>query len=146
MIRMMTEADEPMLAQLFLKGRRQAFHWVDPALFRLEDFAEQTRGEEVWVAEKGGSRCGFVSIWGAESFVHHLYVVADWHGQGMGRALLAAGLAGYPSPASLKVAMRNTTAMAFYHRLGWENTEETGHCDITGPWRRLVLTPDAAGE
>ncbi len=30
MIRMMTEADEPMLAQLFLKGRRQAFHWVDP--------------------------------------------------------------------------------------------------------------------
>ncbi|RWT35466.1 GNAT family N-acetyltransferase, partial [Aeromonas caviae] len=46
----------------------------------------------------------------------------------------------------LKVAMRNTTAMAFYHRLGWENTEETGHCDITGPWRRLVLTPDAAGE
>lgn len=78
--------------------------------------------------------------------MHHLYVVADWHGQGMGRALLAAGLAGYPSPASLKVAMRNTTAMAFYHRLGWENTEETGHCDITGPWRRLVLTPDAAGE
>jgi len=78
MIRMMTEADEPMLAQLFLKGRRQAFHWVDPALFRLEDFAEQTRGEEIWVAEKGGSPCGFVSIWGAESFVHHLYVVADW--------------------------------------------------------------------
>ena len=75
MIRMMTEADEPMLAQLFLKGRRQAFHWVDPALFRLEDFAEQTRGEEIWVAEKGGSPCGFVSIWGAEIFVHHLYVV-----------------------------------------------------------------------
>jgi hypothetical protein len=24
---------------------------------------------------------------------------------------------------------------------GWENTDETGHCDITGPWRRLVLTP-----
>jgi GNAT superfamily N-acetyltransferase len=80
---------------------------------------------------------------GAESFVHHLYVVADWHGHGA--ALLAAG-SRIPLPASLKVAMRNTTAMAFYHRLGWKNTEETGHCDITGPWRRLVLTPDDAGE
>ena len=57
MIRMMRDADEPMLAQLFLKGRRQAFHWVEPSLFRLEDFAEQTRGEQIWVAEKGGTPC-----------------------------------------------------------------------------------------
>ncbi len=55
MIRAMRTADAPVLAQLFLKGRRQAFEWVEPSLFRLEDFAEQTRGERIWVAEKGGS-------------------------------------------------------------------------------------------
>ncbi|MNE92135.1 hypothetical protein D3C80_1898310 [compost metagenome] len=56
--------------------------------------------------------------------------------------MLAEGLAGYVKPASLKVATRNTTALAFYHRLGWENTDETGHCDITGPWRTLMLVAD----
>ncbi|WP_349918791.1 GNAT family N-acetyltransferase [Aeromonas veronii] len=142
MIRAMRAADTPVLAQLFLKGRRQTFEWVEPSLFRLEDFTEQTRGERIWVAEKGGSPCGFVSIWEQDSFVHHLYVSADWHGQGVGRALLAEGLAGSRQPASLKVATRNTTALAFYHRLGWENTDETGHCDITGPWRRLVLAAE----
>ncbi|WP_310597778.1 GNAT family N-acetyltransferase [Aeromonas aquatica] len=139
MIRRMREADAPVLAQLFLKGRRQAFHWVEPSLFLLSDFAEQTRGEQIWVAEQGGAPCGFVSIWGEDSFVHHLYVSADWHGQGVGRALLAEGMAGFAKPASLKVATRNTTALAFYHRLGWQNTDETGHCDITGPWRTLML-------
>ena len=63
MIRVMQETDIPQLAQLFLKGRRQTFHWVDPAHFRLEDFDEQTRGEQIWVAEQGGAPCGFVSIW-----------------------------------------------------------------------------------
>lgn len=139
MIRVMRDTDAPTLAQLFLKGRRQAFHWVEPSLFRLTDFAEQTRGEQIWVAEQGGTPCGFVSIWGEESFVHHLYVSADWHGQGLGRALLTQGLAGYARPAFLKVANCNITALAFYHRLGWQNTDETGHCEITGPWRRLIL-------
>ncbi|MGU5847812.1 N-acetyltransferase family protein [Aeromonas hydrophila] len=139
MIRVMQETDIPQLAQLFLKGRRQTFHWVDPAHFRLEDFDEQTRGEQIWVAEQGGAPCGFVSIWGDESFVHHLYVSTDWHGQGMGRALLSHGLASFQKPASLKVATHNTAALAFYHRLGWQNTAETGHCEITGPWRRLIL-------
>ncbi len=136
MIRVMRETDIPQLAQLYLKGRRQTFHWVDPSHFRLEDFDEHTRGEQLWVAEQGGTPCGFVSIWGDESFVHHLYVSADWHGQGLGRALLTQGLAACRKPASLKVATHNTSALAFYHRLGWQNTEETGHCEITGPWRR----------
>lgn len=139
MIRMMQDTDAPRLAQLFLRGRRQAFHWVEPSLFRLDDFAEQTQGEQIWVAEQGGNPCGFISVWGVDNFVHHLYVAADWHGQGIGRALLAQGLAGYGKPASLKVALHNTAALAFYHRLGWQNTDETGHCEITGPWRRLVL-------
>ena len=58
MIRVMQETDIPQLAQLFLKGRRQTFHWVDPAHFRLEDFDEQTRGEQIWIAEQGERLAG----------------------------------------------------------------------------------------
>ncbi|MFM4804875.1 GNAT family N-acetyltransferase [Aeromonas bivalvium] len=139
MIRAMTQADVTPLSHLFQKGRRQTFHWVEPSQFALADFAEQTRGERVWVAEQGGSPCGFIAVWAPERFVHHLYVSADWHGQGVGRALLERALAELPRPVSLKVAVHNTTAIAFYRRLGWEPTEEMGLCEVTGPWRRLCL-------
>ncbi|QXB31649.1 GNAT family N-acetyltransferase [Aeromonas sp. FDAARGOS 1405] len=137
MIRRMEERDITPLAKLFLQGRRQTFHWVDPSLFHLDDFIEQTQGEEIWVAERGGTVCGFIAVWQPEHFVHHLYVASDWHGQGIGRALLEHGLADSPCKASLKVATRNTAAVAFYHRLGWQHGNETGYCEITGPWCKL---------
>lgn len=137
MIRLMEEHDIPQLARLFLKSRRHTFHWVDPARFQLEDFEEQTKGEQVWVAEQGGNICGFIAIWQPDHFVHHLYVSSDWHGQGIGRALLERGLAD-STHGSLKVATRNTAAVAFYHRLGWQNSDETGHCEVTGPWCKLL--------
>ncbi|MFM5126520.1 N-acetyltransferase family protein [Aeromonas veronii] len=137
MIRLMEEHDIPQLARLFLKSRHHTFHWVDPARFQLEDFEEQTKGEQVWVAEQGGNICGFIAIWQPDHFVHHLYVSSDWHGQGIGRALLERGLAD-STHGSLKVATRNTAAVAFYHRLGWQNSDETGHCEVTGPWCKLL--------
>ncbi len=138
MIRLMVEQDIPQLAQLFLKIRRQTFHWVEPAQFQLDDFAKQTKGERVWVAEHGANICGFIAIWQPDNFVHHLYVSSDWHGQGIGRALLDHGLADTAKPGSLKVATLNTAALAFYHRLGWINSDEIGHCDVTGPWCKLI--------
>lgn len=139
MIRMMCDADAPALAQLFLEARRRTFYWVDPSRFQLDDFVHQTEGEQIWVAEQNRRLCGFIAIWAEENFVHHLYVDEACHGQGLGRALLAQGLADATQPASLKVATRNVQALAFYHRLGWQETDEMGVCNITGPWRRLVL-------
>ncbi len=139
MIRTLGDGDAPALAQLFLEARRLTFYWVEPSRFQRDDFALQTQNEQIWVAEQAGHLCGFIAIWAEENFVHHLYVDEACHGQGLGRALLTQGLAGATQPATLKVATRNVQALAFYHRLGWKETDEMGVCNITGPWRKLVL-------
>lgn len=139
MIRTLGDGDAPALAQLFLEARRRTFYWVEPSRFQRDDFALQTQNEQIWVAEQAGHLCGFIAIWAEENFVHHLYVDEACHGQGLGRALLTQGLAGATQPATLKVATRNVQALAFYHRLGWKETDEMGVCNITGPWRKLVL-------
>jgi len=136
MIRTLGDGDAPALAQLFLEARRRTFYWVEPSRFQRDDFALQTQNEQIWVAEQAGHLCGFIAIWAEENFVHHLYVDEACHGQGLGRAQ---GLAGATQPATLKVATRNVQALAFYHRLGWKETDEMGVCNITGPWRKLVL-------
>lgn len=138
MIRTLGDGDAPALAQLFLEARRRTFYWVEPSRFQRDDFALQTQNEQIWVAEQAGHLCGFIAIWAEENFVHHLYVDEACHGQGLGRALLTQGLAGATQPATLKVATRNVQALAFYHRLGWKETDEMGVCNITGPWRKLV--------
>lgn len=139
MIRTLGDGDAPALAQLFLEARRRTFYWVEPSRFQRDDFALQTQNEQIWVAEQAGHLCGFIAIWAEENFVHHLYVDEACHGQELGRALLTQGLAGATQPATLKVATRNVQALAFYHRLGWKETDEMGVCNITGPWRKLVL-------
>lgn len=139
MIRTLGDGDAPALAQLFLEARRRTFYWVEPSRFQRDDFALQTQNEQIWVAEQAGHLCGFIAIWAEENFVHHLYVDEACHGQGLGRALLTQGQAGATQPATLKVATRNVQALAFYHRLGWKETDEMGVCNITGPWRKLVL-------
>lgn len=139
MIRTLGDGDAPALAQLFLEARRRTFYWVEPSRFQRDDFALQTQNEQIWVAEQAGHLCGFIAIWAEENFVHHLYVDEACHGQGLGRALLTQGLAGATQPATLKVATRNIQALAFYHRLGWKETDEMGVFNITGPWRKLVL-------
>ncbi len=139
MIRTQGDGDAPALAQLFLEARRRTFYWVEPSRFQRDDFALQTQNEQIWVAEQAGHLCGFIAIWAEENFVHHLYVDEACHGQGLGRALLTQGLAGATQPATLKVATRNVQALAFYHRLGWKETDKMGVCNITGPWRKLVL-------
>ena len=83
MIRRMEERDITPLAKLFLQGRRQTFHWVDPSLFHLDDFIEQTQGEEIWVAERGGTVCG-LSPYGNPST---LCIICTLRATGMVRGL-----------------------------------------------------------
>ncbi|WP_367874070.1 GNAT family N-acetyltransferase [Luteolibacter sp. Populi] len=129
-IRAAIDADLPVLARIYLQGRRDIFTWQDHASFRLEDFAEQTAGEAIRVAEDGDAEVtGFLSVWEAENFVHHLFVADGHRGTGTGRALLEDLRSRMPGPFRLKCIVANTAALDFYRRLGWT---VAGHGEAEG--------------
>ncbi|MDW5418684.1 GNAT family N-acetyltransferase [Iodobacter sp. CM08] len=62
---------------------------------------------------------GFVSVWMAEPFIHHLYINPSHQRFGVGRALLTAVQQWLPLPWQLKCLIKNTAALNFYLSQGW---------------------------
>ena len=80
-VRPAVPADHPALAEIFLQVRRESFTWNDPGSFRLEDFAVETEGEAIYLAQDAaGNIAGFISVWEPENFVHHLFVAEACRG------------------------------------------------------------------
>lgn len=121
LIRPFQEADRALLRPLYLAARQTAFTWQNTQHFRLEDFDRSTLGEEIWVAEQDGKLLGFVSIYRAEDFIHHLYVDPLLPPHGVGSALLHAAEQTFTSTGSLKCLVKNDKALAFYHKHGWQS-------------------------
>ncbi|VXC96520.1 GNAT family N-acetyltransferase [Enterobacterales bacterium 8AC] len=120
-IRPYQETDRLFLRVLYLAARRSAFTWRDTRHYQLEDFDRATRGEEIWVAEEAGKLLGFVAIYRADNFIHHLYVDPYLPPQGVGSALLHTAERTFTSAGSLKCLVKNQKARAFYHKHGWQN-------------------------
>lgn len=119
-LRAATPADHPALAELFLRARRIAFTWISPASIQLDDFAEQTEGEHIHLAEdEAGGILGFISLWESESFIHHLFVSPDQQRKGIGAALLDDLFDRLPGPFRLKCLLPNQAALAFYRGHGF---------------------------
>jgi GNAT superfamily N-acetyltransferase len=57
---------------------------------------------------------GFISLWTADNFVHHLFVRADLQRKGIGDRLLVEGLKTISRPARLNCVARNAMACTFY--------------------------------
>ena len=119
-IRRAVESDSPALAGIFTDARARAFHWMDPAAFDPSDFAIQTEGEVVYLAEEDRGRAlGFISVWRLERFIHHLYVDPDHQRQGIGAQLLRSLDSWLPRPYRLKCLVANAPARRFYQKHGW---------------------------
>ncbi len=132
-------ADVPALLCVFNAARAEAgcFAGGDAT---LEGFATQVEGEEIHVAVVDGNVAGFVSVWRPDQFVHHLYVLPQFHGHGIGQALLLRCEEVYGLPLSLKCATGNARAQRFYRNRGWILMGESGVAE-DGPWERLWLPP-----
>ncbi|WP_053332419.1 GNAT family N-acetyltransferase [Verrucomicrobium spinosum] len=112
--------DEAALAQLLVTCREDAFHWRDAGSFALADFAIETAGERMWVAEgSDGSVWGFISIWEPDDFIHHLYVHPNCQRNGVGEELMRKVLAFKETTWRLKCPVANAPGLAFYEKHGW---------------------------
>ena len=95
-------------------------------------------GEEVQlVVNKTDGLLGFVSVWKQERFIHHLYIRPEYQSVGLGQRLIAACVARYGLPLSLKSLIANKKACNFYERHDWIGlVDGTG---LDGPYRHYWL-------
>jgi putative acetyltransferase len=98
------------------------------------------RDHELWVAEEEGRVVGFAAI--GESTLGHIYVHPDFHGCGLGTALLEKTKELRPSGFTLWTFPANERACRFYERHGLRAVEygdgsgnEEGVPDVQYEWR-----------
>jgi GNAT superfamily N-acetyltransferase len=125
-IRPASRGDVAACAALYERVRRHSFLWESPTSCTADDFARIFAGEAWTLAWAGVLLAGLASVFAAEGFVHGLYVDPAFQGQGIGRPLLAAGLAGTRGAARLKCNVGNGIARRFYQRLGWREVARNG--------------------
>lgn len=98
---------------------------------------------EIWGAVEE-HLVGFVAF--GNGWIEQLYVLPDWHGQGLGRTLLDVAKAKWPR-LTLWTFQQNGPARLFYERNGFVPVEETGGLgneakapDVRYEWHRDGLT------
>lgn len=123
------EEDINALQHLFFKTRTITFSWTDISKFKLSDFEKETENEYVLVALADEVLIGFVSVWVADSFIHHLYVDEAFRNQSVGTRLLNAVIEKIGLPVSLKCEEKNTEAVCFYRKKGFIE-KERGESEI----------------
>lgn len=107
------------LEQIYLTSRQETFNWMDTSAYQLADFVKDTQGERIWVAEDNQKVLGFIAVWPADYFVHHLYVDRSAHRQGVGKRLINAVSQHYRHAIGLKCLCNNQNAIQFYQSQGF---------------------------
>ncbi|MBO9192833.1 GNAT family N-acetyltransferase [Rhizobium sp. 16-449-1b] len=140
-IRSPEKADLEELADIYLAVRRDTFTWVDPQVFRHEDFHAHTQGELLWLAEMpDGEIAGFMTLWSPDDFIHMLYIRKQYRGLGIGQALLKT-LPYWPDKTyRLKCLDRNEHAKAFYRARGFVVTGKGSSRE--GEYEEMTFFPE----
>ena len=115
----MRESNLPMLSMLYLDVRKATFSWLNTDNYLLSDFERDTEGESIYVAMDGEKILGFISIWDADNFIHHLYVSTNAQDQNIGSKLIDFAISLNPKPLSLKCMAKNERAILFYEKNGF---------------------------
>ena len=150
-IRSFVEAELEDILSIYNRARakEECFADVNATLQALEQLIA---GESVFVAlsqklslsqkPSGEKIIGFVSVWSAQKFVHHLYVDPDYQGKGVATALVRQCVDEFGYPLSLKCLVTNTAACKYYEASGWKNAGLSGGTDGDAILYRLQLLAD----
>jgi putative acetyltransferase len=139
MIRAYEETDLEALLDAWYSASQIGHPFLDEAFLTRERKAIATEylpNTETWVYEQDGVVVGFIALAGNE--VGGIFVDADHHGQGIGRALMdhARGLR---EVLVLDVFNDNQTGLRFYDRYGFRQVGEHLHEETGFMLLRLEL-------
>ncbi|HAL66923.1 MAG TPA: acetyltransferase [Pseudomonas sp.] len=136
-IRQATNADHPLLLDIWLRAVRATHHFLQQA--DIEALLVQLRdvylpAVELWIAQdlKGGP-LGFIGL--NESHVEMLFIEPDRRGEGIGRALLDHARSSR-GQMSVDVNEQNPEAVGFYLHYGFI---QTGRSPLDGEGRPFPL-------
>lgn len=140
MIREFQLADIDRVAGLWLAANLQAHTFIAPEYWKgNQDMVKKLLPQaEVYVYEKNGEILGFAGVNG--EYVEGIFVSEEKQSQGIGKSLLDF-LKAKKTELRLNVYQRNTRAIHFYEREGFEIQcesldEATGERDYTMAWRQ----------
>jgi GNAT superfamily N-acetyltransferase len=118
------EKDIDALRNLFFKTRLTTSSFADTSQYNLSDFDKATEDEYIFIALLDESLIGFISVWVADNFIHHLYVEEKFQNQRVGTLLLNNVLHKFGYPVRLKCEESNTKALRFYKQRGFIEKEK----------------------
>jgi putative acetyltransferase len=139
-LRKANKADAARIALVHRAAVNTAMPWLPKLHTPTEDiafFSEVVFGEcDIWVAEAEEivGFCAFQKGW-----VDHLYILPEYHGRGLGRALLAKAMDAYDA-LQLWTFQKNTAARAFYAAQGFVEERETDGRDNEEKEPDILLT------
>ena len=142
-LRRADESDTASVVHVLRRSRSESLPFL-PELHTLEEQLDWFRNKEftrsvVWVAEVRGQIVGFAAR--ESDWLHHLYVLSEHHGKGVGSQLLAKAKEECPWTLRLYTFQQNQRARAFYESRGFTNVEfneaggEERMPDVLMEWR-----------
>ena len=123
MIRVLQEADIDRVAEIWLDSNLKAHHFI-PAQYWKSNFGlvkEMLSQAEVYVYENDKKIQGFIGLNG--EYIEGIFVAAEMQSRGIGKILLDYAK-DRKSKLLLKVYQKNTRAVRFYQREGFEIQSE----------------------
>ena len=140
MIRVLQEADIDRVAEIWLDSNLKAHHFI-PAQYWKSNFGlvkEMLSQAEVYVYENDKKIQGFIGLNG--EYIEGIFVAAEMQSRGIGKLLLDYAK-DRKSKLLLKVYQKNTRAVRFYQREGFEIQSEgvdddTGEKDYAMIWQQ----------
>ncbi len=144
MIRRADESEAASVVQVFRRSRSESLSFL-PELHTLDEQLDWFRNTEfprsvVWVADVGGRIVGFAAR--ERDWLHHLYVLPEHQGRGVGSQLLAKAKEECSGNLRLYTFQQNQMARAFYKSKGFADVEfneaggEEQLPDVLMEWRR----------
>jgi GNAT superfamily N-acetyltransferase len=117
-LRKAVREDASALTRIFIVSRTQCWDFLEITYdFAIIGGILERQTPHIWIAEVGGTPAGFLALEGNE--LDRLYVLPDWHGKGVGQALLGKAKEESPGQLWLWVFQKNLQARRFYERNGF---------------------------